>query len=181
LPIVLAAVGVCSLVLAILLAGLIPKLLGGSVIVLVFYIFWLTCLGSIGAVAFIAMNALSVQEDATFDLTNNRLMILRIVLGGLFGMVITLPFGFDSFLSFLRNIVEGSSQPVSEFEGADGTVLGDSILMLMPFVLGFSTSLVILILNRLVEAVQSFFGRGPTSTERPTLPTMGNPQPPMVR
>jgi hypothetical protein len=37
---------------------------GGNV--LPFYLLWLMSLGAIGAVAFIGMNALSVQEDVTF-------------------------------------------------------------------------------------------------------------------
>src|SRR5712692_2664941 len=57
------------------------------------YIVWLTALGALGSIAFIGMNVLSVQEDATFDLTNERLMILRIALGGLFGLILGLPFG----------------------------------------------------------------------------------------
>ncbi len=36
------------------------------------------------------------------------------------------------------------------------------MLLLLPFVLGFSTSLVIMILNRLVGAVQAFFGKSGT-------------------
>jgi hypothetical protein len=54
-------------------------------------------MGAIGSVAFIGMNALSVQQDVTFDLNNDRLMVLRIVLGALFGIVLTLPFGFTQF------------------------------------------------------------------------------------
>jgi hypothetical protein len=50
--------------------------------VLPFYLLWLMSLGATGAVAFIGTNVLSVQEDATFDLTNTRLMALRITTPG---------------------------------------------------------------------------------------------------
>jgi hypothetical protein len=71
-------------------------------------------------------------------------MLLRVVLGGLFGLVLTLPFGFESFQTFCKAIVFG---PKSE-SGKDGMTT-EAILLLLPFVLGFSTSLVIMILNRL--------------------------------
>jgi hypothetical protein len=120
--------------------------------VIPFFIAWVGSLGAIGAVAFIGMNALSVQDDATFDFSNNRLLVLRIVLGGLFGIVLTLPFGFESFIEFIGSLVNG--------KGAASAGIGlQSTMLLLPFVLGFSTSLVIMILNQFVEAIQSFFGK----------------------
>jgi len=114
------------------------------------YVFWLLSLGAIGSIAFIGMNALSVQEDATFDLTNARLMCLRIILGALFGLVLALPFGFRDFVIFCAELKSGS---------ANASFTMQAVMLLLPFVLGFSTSLVIMILNRLVEAVQTFFGK----------------------
>jgi hypothetical protein len=122
-----------------------------------FYVIWLICLGAIGAVAFIGMNALSVQQDVTFDLSNQRLMILRIALGSLFGLVLSLPFGFKGFLEFLLAITTDNSSA----SGAPTTTTftTQALALLLPFILGFSTSLVIMILNRLVDAVQAFFGK----------------------
>lgn len=155
---------------------------GIGVAVLPYYLLWLMSLGAIGAFAFIGMNALSLQEDVTFDLTNSRLIILRITLGSLFGLVLTLPFGFDGFLVFCRSINAGTG--VGAVEKPDFTV--QAILLLLPFVLGFSTSLVILILNRAVDAVQGFFGRAqPAANQsqaqaaRPAQPEATRPsQPP---
>jgi hypothetical protein len=119
------------------------------------YLIWLTSLGALGSVAYIGMNALSVQEDITFDPTNRRLMVLRITLGALFGLVLTLPFGFAQFIEFIRFILNGPPEG-----GADsGKLTVQAALLLLPFILGFSTSLVIMILNRLVDAVQAFFGK----------------------
>jgi hypothetical protein len=118
-------------------------------------------LGAIGSIAFIGMNALSLQEDITFDLTNSRLIVLRIALGALFGLVLTLPFGFQEFLGFCKFIVGGSgTSENSELQGVQApTVTAQAAMLVLPFILGFSTSLVILILNRFVDAVQGFFGR----------------------
>jgi hypothetical protein len=131
-----------------------------------FYLVWLISLGALGAVAFIGMNALSVQHDITFDVSNRRLMLLRITLGALFGLVLTLPFGFAGFMQFLT-ISLGQKLP-PEF-ATPTTVWSQATLLLLPFVLGFSTSLVITIMNRLVESVQAFFGK--TGTSEPTKET----------
>ena len=123
------------------------------------YLTWLIALGAVGAIAFIGMNALSVQQDVTFDLTNDKLIKLRMVLGALFGVVLTVPFGYYDFLQFVQNIAEGTNRV--DAPGGAGS-MKRAMLLLLPFVLGFSTSLVIMILNRLVDGIQAFFGR-PTS------------------
>ena len=104
LPIVFAALAIISLIAAIVVQDTgIFGLTGRGVTTLPFYLLWLVSLGAIGSVAFVGMNALSVQQDATFDIGNKRLMILRISLGALFGLVLTLPFGFSSFLDFIKS------------------------------------------------------------------------------
>ena len=55
-----------------------------NIIIIVSYLFWVVSMGCIGAIAFIGMNAISAQHDITFDISNARLLYLRIVLGGLF-------------------------------------------------------------------------------------------------
>ena len=120
-------------------------------IVLTLYVAWLIALGAMGSIAFIGMNALSVQQDITFDLLNQRLITLRIVLGSLFALVLALPFGFDGYYNFLlRSVNPKAGAPITS---------SDALMLILPFLLGFSTSLVIMILNRLIEAAQSFFGR----------------------
>jgi hypothetical protein len=149
-------------------------LLSIGVAVLPYYLLWLMSLGAIGALAFIGMNALSLQEDITFDLTNSRLILLRITLGSLFGLVLTLPFGFEGFLVFCRSITEGTGS--GKVDNPGWTL--QAILLLLPFVLGFSTSLVILILNRAVDAVQSFFGRTQPPPNQSQAQTPGSDRPP---
>jgi hypothetical protein len=121
------------------------------------YFVWTAFLGGLGSIGFLSMNALSIQTDATFDLTNHSLLAVRIVLGSLFGVVLSIPFGFDSFVTFCQTIGSGAAQ------GGQNTWVSYGVqatLLLMPFILGFSTSLVILILNRFVESIGVFFGQG---------------------
>jgi hypothetical protein len=116
------------------------------------YFLWAALLGAIGAIAFLSMNTLSIQKDITFDLTNKSLLAVRIVLGSLFGFFLSMPFGFYSFVTFWESIAHGTPAPGAanfSFEAA---------LLLLPFVLGFSTSLVILVLNKFVESFTVFFG-----------------------
>jgi hypothetical protein len=167
-----AIIAVLSLIASIVSLGILtglqklvdPKateLAAVPVVVVPLYIFWLLALGAIGSIAFVGMNALSVQEDATFDLTNNRLMCLRIALGALFGLVLALPFGFRDFIVFCFALLNGTSSV---------SLSSQAVMLLLPFVLGFSTSLVIMILNRFVEAVQTFFGKvsaSPVATAAP--------------
>jgi hypothetical protein len=146
LPVIFILVGAVSLVLAIQAVGSEP--IWGVAL----FVVWLICLGALGSIAFIAMNFLSVQTDATFDLSNFKLVALRIVLGALFALIITLPLGYEGFQTFASNIAMEAGR-------SSESIASEAPLLLLPFVLGFSTSLVMLVLNRLVDAVQSFFGR----------------------
>jgi hypothetical protein len=115
------------------------------------YFLWTALLGAIGAIAFLSMNTLSIQKDITFDFTNKSLLAVRIVLGSLFGFL-SMPFGFYSYVTFWESLAHGTPAPGAanfSFEAA---------LLLLPFVLGFSTSLVILVLNRFKESITVFFG-----------------------
>ena len=117
-------------------------------------------LGAIGASASIGMNALSVQEDATFDISNGKFLWLRLLLGALLGTMLTFPWAFPVFQAFVRGLL---ASPAAEVD-IQQEQFKQALWLLMPFVLGFSTSLVILVLSRAVEAVQTFFGK----TEKPT-------------
>jgi hypothetical protein len=152
LPMFLAPVALVSLILAVLSPRATFEL----------YLVWLLSLGAIGSVAFIGMNALSVQQDITFDLTNRRLMVLRVALGALFGLVLTLPFGYESFVDFIKGI----NSPGARLAPDAQKISIQAILLLMPFVFGFSTTLVILVLNQAMEAIQVFFGRKSSGGDR---------------
>lgn len=135
------------------------------------YLVWLMLLGALGSMAFVGMNALSLQHDITFDLTNRKLMWLRVTLGALFAVILTLPFGgFEAFTTFIETLLFRRST----FETGGGASVGkQGFLLVLPFVLGFSTPLVITILNRFVESAQTFFGQtggGEVSGASPTSP-----------
>jgi hypothetical protein len=112
-------------------------------------------LGAIGASASIGMNALSVQEDATFDISNGKFLWLRIVLGALFGATLTFPWAFPVFQTFITTLQSSPSSTVAVQQAQ----FVQALWLLTPFILGFSTSLVILVLSRAVESVQTFFGK----------------------
>jgi len=132
--------------------------LGSSGTIILYYITWLITMGCIGAVAFIGMNAISAQDDIAFDISNVRLMVLRVVLGGLFAMVLTIPFGSESFIEFCYFIGTGARDlAASKTDG--GNSFARALMLTTPFLLGFSTSLVILILNQAIDGIQAFFGR----------------------
>lgn len=152
-PMALAAL--CLLCLASLSLALVIELNTRS-FVLTSYLIWLISLGAIGSIASLGMNILSVQKDVTFDLKDKRHLLLRVVLGALFGLVLTLPLGFHEFSTFTSYV------DYSIYKHGDKPETPDQwtqlILLLLPFILGFSTSLVITVLNRLVTSVQAFFG-----------------------
>jgi hypothetical protein len=63
-----------------------------------------------------------------------------------------MPFGFYSFVTFWESVAHGTPAPgVANFSL-------EAVLLLLPFVLGFSTSLVIIVLNKFVESITVFFG-----------------------
>jgi len=147
----------------------IPEGVPPAVDLLVFLSFlgWVAALGGIGSIAFIGMNALAVQDDATFDITNEKLIGLRVILGALFGVVMPLPFVFPAFIDFVHN-----SNPNVQ-------LAQNALLLFLPFILGFSTTLVIMILNQCVEAIQSFFGK--KSSPPSAAPPIAPPPVPQVR
>ena len=159
LPLVFAAIALISLLLVFVILYVFYVDIAPGVLILPFYLIWLMSLGAMGAIAFVGMNFLSVQEDVTFDLTNTRLMVLRISLGALFGLVLTLPFGFQDFVAFRDSIAAIGGFSHEPGDTSTSGVTKQALMLLLPFILGFSTSLVILVLNRFVEAVQGFFGK----------------------
>jgi len=140
------------------------------------YLIWLASLGAIGSICFIGMNALSVQDDATFDLSNSKLLTLRILLGALFGIVLSLPFGAASFYDFIQNLLGGAVAETAQSAAAGSAKKPSSefaissFVLLLPFVLGFSTSLVIMILNQFVGAIQTLFGKRTVAVAEPASP-----------
>jgi hypothetical protein len=116
---------------------------------------WTLSLGGLGAIGFLAVNSLAIQDDATFDISNAGLVGMRIVLGALFGCIVSLPFCFAYFRDFTDWVIKGG-----DIAGGRG------VLLLVPFLLGFSTTLVMAVLNRMIAGIEAMFGieRSPQRT-----------------
>jgi hypothetical protein len=158
LPLYFLGLAICSLVFAMIVMNAVdwPEYL-----LFLVYLVWLISLGAIGASASIGMNALSIQDDITFDLTDLRLMSLRVALGALFGVVLSLPFGFPEFLVFCKAVWK----PSQFYDPKSVSIVEQAVFLLLPFIFGFSTSLVILVLTQLADAVQAFLGRRPSAVQ----------------
>lgn len=138
-----------SLVAASIVFILIPALLPSFGASYVSFLGWIVTVGALGAIAFVLVNALGIQVDPTVDVTDKDSTMFRVLLGALFSVILTLPFGFPIFQRFITQVTSPSSNAIEPKE---------AVMLLMPFLFGFSTSLVLTVLNRLVESVQTFFG-----------------------
>ncbi|POF30238.1 hypothetical protein [Roseibium marinum] len=162
----LVAVSIGSMILSVLMAEVTLYSKGVNVALMVlFFLLWLMSLGAIGSAAFIGFNAISVTSDITFDISDTRLIVQRIVLGALFALFFTLPFGFHEFLSFVKSLSNSALNRTTVPTRSEIAFTNQSLLLIMPFVLGYSTSLVILILNRMISAASTLFGAQPASAK----------------
>jgi hypothetical protein len=107
---------------------------------------WLATTGALGSAAFIYVNALHIQVDPKVDITSHHLDVMRLILGALFAVIIgitTYRYFRDFALALFSN---------------DHIELYYSMLLLVPFLLGFSTPLVLHMLGRFILSAQTFFG-----------------------
>lgn len=124
------------------------------------YFLWLVSNGGLGSVTSIGLDEISDKQNPS--LSGSHLHpILRIVLGSLFAVVIMLPFGYESFIRLCYQLVTGfAMQPDPGLGGgtAGSISFGQILATIMPFVLGYNTTLVISILNQVTNSAQIFFG-----------------------
>jgi len=89
---------------------------------------------------------------AEIDLTDANLIVTRIVVGILFAFILGYPVYQLNTPAVLHTLILGSS-------GTNGTNLATSVgLIILPFILGFSTTLVLGIMERFVTGAGSVFG-----------------------
>jgi YVTN family beta-propeller protein len=121
---------------------------------------WVISMGCIGGIASLGMQAIEVPEgNPAIDISNRQLAILRVVLGGLFALVLTFAFESDCFIDICHRIAWGR-----EFVGDQESPLFRAFVLMLPFMLGFSTLLVTMVINQLNAGALIFFGRlGPAS------------------
>lgn len=120
---------------------------------------WSATTGALGSTAFLYVNALSIQVDPKVDLTSRTLVTMRLILGALFAVILTVPFGYGSFYKFGHDFLSNQSMEMK-----------DSLLLLLPFTLGFSTPLALSILGRLIQSVRTFFGLSEQPDGPPSSP-----------
>ncbi len=130
------------------------------------FMLWLIALGCLGSIAFLYVNVLSIETDKSVDVTSPAFLSMRIILGALFGLVIGLPIGYPYFVNFCLQIhdVASASSGAAVTSVASRIEWSNGVALLLPFLLGFSTPLVLNVLNRCVDGVQTVFGMQPKKT-----------------
>ena len=115
---------------------------------------WVVSMGCIGAIASLDMQAIKGMEGKSVpDIKSLPQVILRVSLGGVFALALTFPWESDCFTDLCYSMGTGRS-----FKGDEGVSLR-ALVLILPFLLGFSTPLVMSIINQLNAAVLSFFGQ----------------------
>lgn len=122
-------------------------------------LFWSGSQGGLGACAFLGTSAIlrtSVDADDPHDPTKSRERVdvtdrnflqIRMLLGALFGFILGGPFAQQAFSIGNRMF----------FDQASPTLQSIAIIFI-PFLSGFSTNLVLVVLSRFVVAIETFFG-----------------------
>jgi hypothetical protein len=128
-------------------------------------IIWALAQGGLGACAFLGTAViLQNREDArtqkspedilsseASDITDRNFLKVRIILGALFGFLFGATIGNYSLGKIANAFVQ---QDTVDYE----QVYKDLALIFIPFLVGFSTNLVLVLFNRLVAAIQTLFG-----------------------
>jgi len=134
------------------------------------FIIWLAATGALGTAAFVYVNALSIQTDPNVVVTSRTFVKLRLILGALFAVIISLPFYLPIFFEFEHKLRTMTDTPESVHRTLSNIDI-NSFLFILPFVFGFSTPLVLCILSRLVESVCALFlGLGPATAQAERTP-----------
>jgi hypothetical protein len=136
------------------------------VLVMISCVSWSLSMGCIGAIASMGMKAVKVPGvDEGFDLSDTKSVFLRMVLGGLFALVLTVSFTSDCFFGLCYSI---GTLVRLQAAGEESPSLR-AFILIIPFSLGFSTSLVMLLIKQLSVGILAFFGKlGPQSDAKTT-------------
>ena len=92
------------------------------------------------------------------DLTDANLITTRVVIGILFSFILCLP----AYKGNLHAIIMGATGGASDDVSNPQNLAKDFALTLLPFILGFSTTLVLTVMERFVTAIGSLFGITPS-------------------
>jgi len=130
---------------------------------------WTCALGGLGTSAFFGTSLLAQLASATGDdqaklkvITDGTYLQTRLMIGILFAFVLGLPFGHLSLKtasdSLFKDVVWNSE------------LFTTVLYILAPFLLGFSTALVLAILERLIEGIKTTLGVGQPVQQHPSAP-----------
>ena len=142
------------------------------------YILWTMSQGGLGACAFIGTRLIArtvssemysssaagnrpLNEDSQsgvehVDLTDKNYLKMRIVLGSLFAFLLCFPISILSIISLNQYFIYNDDElkAAVNFEA----IKNDFLMITIPFIVGFSTSLVLTVLSRFISAIQAIFG-----------------------
>jgi hypothetical protein len=125
---------------------------------------WTISQGTLGACAFLCVSVTvhAARERSSsnslypmIDVTDENILSIRVILGALFALL-ALPIGGRSILVVYQAFLE--THPIPPIE--------DWIIVLLPFMFGFSTTLVLAIFNRIIVGISTVFGISSETTER---------------
>ena len=129
---------------------------------------WTIGLGGLGAIVSLYINALSIEVDRTVDVSDPGFVLMRIIIGCLFGFVLGLP-----------TILPHAGDRPWEWLQKSADTKDATVYLITPFVYGFSTPLVIAVMHRMIETIQGFMGK---QAQRPAAgPPSAPPAPPPPR
>lgn len=129
------------------------------------FLLWTLSQGALGACAFLCVTATlhALKERPTssalyqpIDVTDENILSIRVILGALFALLIALPVGGRSVLVLYDAFT--NKHPIPTIE--------DWIVVLVPFMFGFSTTLVLAIFSRVIAGISALFGISSDTTAR---------------
>jgi hypothetical protein len=126
---------------------------------------WTLSQGALGACAFLCVTATvhalkgrssSANLYPAIDVTDENILSIRVIVGALFALLIALPICGPSISVIYKTFLASPSVPTAE----------ELIIVLVPFMFGFSTTLVLAIFNRIITAISALFGITGETTAR---------------
>jgi hypothetical protein len=131
---------------------------------------WTIGLGGLGAIVSLYINAMSIEIDRTVDVSDPGFVLMRIIIGCLFGFVLG-----------LSTILPHAGDRPWEWLQKSGDTKDATVYLISPFVFGFSTPLVISVMNRMIETIQGFMGMQPKRPVEAAGSPAAPPAPPPPR
>jgi hypothetical protein len=122
-------------------------------------IVWTVAQGGLGACAFLGTRVATKRLEKkpldrsmdTTDITDKSILKIRIILGCLFGSLIGIPIA-----NLALDKIEAVLYPPAN--SSPNLIPSDLAFMILPFMIGFSTNLVLSILERSIDAIRTLFG-----------------------